>query len=147
MNESLIELAKRAIACKHWRWMPGMLGWRVTHQNEIVSIRFVNGINNYIELADPSEISNEASPLIGSGHSVSDGWHKTSDILPDLSDPATLGCLIVLVRQAWKSSVAQLSPSLPDAHLWTCYINDDDDHLFREVTEAEALVVALEGAP
>lgn len=67
---------------------------------------------------------------------------------PDLSDPATLGCLLTLVREAWKSPVAQVSPSLPDGHIWTCYINDEaDDRLFRERTEAEALVAALEAAP
>lgn len=81
-------------------------------------------------------------------HAVVDGWHEVSTILPDLRDSATLGCLLLLVREAWKSPVAQVSPSLPDGNLWSCYINDEaEDRLFRERTEAEALVAALEAAP
>jgi hypothetical protein len=58
-----IELARRAVASPHWRWMPGMLtdvGERVT---------------------DP------AVCYLGT--------------LPDLTDPATLGCVLALVRDAW----------------------------------------------
>jgi hypothetical protein len=81
---------------------------------------------------------------------------RDADALPDLSDPATLGCLLALVREAWGCAVI----TSPD------YDYDDDEARqgpnvvgWRAVetvrwmwvgggtTEAEALVVALEGAP
>ena len=122
-----IELARRALACKHWRWMPGM---RQFAGRNFAPYRIVSDI-----YAPPE------------GEAIMDSYDGDS-LLPDLTDPATLGCLLSLVREAWKSPVAQLSPSLPDGYQWTCYINDEEeDRLFREKTEAEALIAALEAAP
>lgn len=105
--ENFEELARRAVACKHWRWMPGML-----YKQAIIQ---------------------------GGG-------------LPDLNDPATLGCLLALVRDAWKN------------HTMSCFF-DHADVAWSEYpwavklvglrvvtgaygqTEAEALVAALEAAP
>ena len=65
------ELAKIAIDCKHWRWMPGML--------------------QVVTPYEPSRSARVVSPvLIG-----------ISGTLPDLTDPATLGCLLSLVRESW----------------------------------------------
>jgi len=78
--ENLEELARRAVACKRWRWMPGMLsakGLRVTRRD---SDGYVVG---YYE-----DLSYIAECVAGS--------------LPDLTDPATLGCLLALVRKALK---------------------------------------------
>jgi len=70
--------------------------------------------------------------------------------LPDLDDPATLGCLLALVRAAWHC------PGL------TTYLRDDGWRVARgrtavdaartyqvdaSTTEAAALVAALEAAP
>ncbi|MFM1749791.1 MAG: hypothetical protein RLZZ188_3457, partial [Verrucomicrobiota bacterium] len=69
--------------------------------------------------------------------------------LPDLRDPATLGCLLALVREAWGD------PSLSvlfdhDGCKW-CVGRWEDDGLALRCrpadTEAEALVAALEAAP
>ena len=121
MTNELTDLARRAVACKGWRWMPGMLWCEQTS----------------LGLSKQRLLDYEI-----------DGFPAYYGCLPDLSDPATLGCLLTLVREAWKSPVAQVYPSLPDGHIWTCYINDEaDDRLFRERTEAEALVAALEAAP
>lgn len=108
MTNELASLDRRAVACKGWRWLRGMLRHDDYH-------------------------------YIGSG--LWARWSDTAAVVtalhmpeqyPDLSDPATLGCLLTLVREAWKSPVAQVSPSLPDGHIWTCYINDEaDDRLFR----------------
>jgi hypothetical protein len=59
----LIELGRRAVACKGWRWLPGMR----TDLRERVP-----------EDDDPYD-------------SHPDSW---ADAIPDLSDPATLGCLV-----------------------------------------------------
>jgi hypothetical protein len=70
------------------------------------------------------------------------------DDLPDLTDPATLGCLLALVREAWREPtlcvawagggwyVVQLIRRSVDALRW-----------IDTATEAEALVAALEAAP
>jgi hypothetical protein len=83
-----------------------------------------------------------------------DAWASTTAV-PDLTDPATLGCLLALVREAW-GCVVVTSPDY-----------DEDDEGCQEPTvvgwravetvrwmpvgegktEAEALVVALEAAP
>lgn len=62
-------------------------------------------------------------------------------ILPDLADPATIGCLLDIVREAHSSLQS------------TEYIGDGDPvnpwrwGSFRGTSEAESLVNALEGAP
>lgn len=136
------DLARRAVACKGWRWMPGMLaihpnwrGYRVSH----VGLTGMHGACRY------------ASPMGGVEWAVVPLPVPTSsDVLPDLTDPATLGCLLALVREAWGDPALSVTAgygkdrkvewdvehphpdSLPEA-LWTYFD-----------TEAEALVAALE---
>ena len=84
--------------------------------------------------------------------------HEVGVWLPDLSDPATLGCLLALVREAWGCHVhlrrwASPAPDMSgrDRSTW-----EPVDGLGRRLvagprvlcdTEAEALVAALEAAP
>jgi hypothetical protein len=66
----------------------------------------------------------------------------TNRALPDLTDPATVGCLLALVREAWGD---QMMFAFPDAFpdRWTVVDVDIGHH----ETEAAALVAALEAAP
>jgi hypothetical protein len=80
--------------------------------------------------------------------------------LPDLRDPATLGCLLALVRDAWPTAPATTarytcySPERGSYSSWACtYWQPDADspHVGAWIhapgeTEAEALVAALEAA-
>lgn len=104
------ELAKRAVTCKHWRWMPGMLT--------------INGTRI------------QRTPNV----EITAAW-------PDLDDPATLGCLLALVREA-RSEPWYHPAALGDASdlLW---VSAQPSHMrqTRYTTEAEALVAALEAAP
>jgi hypothetical protein len=117
MTEEQIALARRAVACRGWRWMPGMkltTGLRITES--LVPFTF-------------------------------------SVDLPDFQDPATLGCLLALVREAWGSNqcFVRCDPSwfvlcrTPPAQ--AAKIGHGWSGPFTGATEAEALVAALEAAP
>jgi len=122
--ENLEELARRAIACKRWRWMPGMLsekGLRVTRRDS----------DGYV---------------VGYYENLSYIAECVSGTLPDLSDPATLGCLLALVREAWKDPqvhVVKLAYGFMGWQAW----NADRDIAAKCGSEVEALVAALEVAP
>ena len=114
-------LARNAVACKHWRWCPGMLPLVLDDEGDwVAGCR----LDSYQE----------------------ETRYPLPNALPDLDDPATLGCLLALVRRAWER------PSLHVEHFW-----NDPVSFWRVLgpeklvvgsgnTEAEALVSALEYA-
>jgi hypothetical protein len=103
------ELAKRAGACKHWRWMPGMAYWRQC---------------NRYRTEDDTRVTYDEACLL------------------DISDAATLGCLIHLVREAWGDHCLHVRP---EGGQWRVWGIEPGAHVY--LTEAEALVAALEAAP
>ena len=77
---------------------------------------------------------------------VRDGWEwddSKGPILPDLTDPATLGCLLALVREAWMCP--KVSVRYEMGRIWRC-VHQDGAWLGEGKSEAEALVAALEAA-
>ena len=131
---SIEDLGRRATACKHWRWMDGMT---------------VHGLPTY------RVVSNNCD-----GHTYrTDGYDSDSlrDCVPDLSDPATLGCLLALVGEAWNAcriSVCFSAYAPDETKRWSVPISffkeqRDLVHVpsFYGSTQAEALVAALEAAP
>jgi hypothetical protein len=118
-------LARRAVACPRWRWMPGMVttyGQRIARADAYgYAVAYTSG--GHLQMVE-------------------------ADALPNLTDPATLGCLLALVREAWREPtlsvawagggwyVVQLIRRSVDALRW-----------IDTATEAEALVAALEAAP
>jgi hypothetical protein len=139
MTDEMIALGRRARACKGFRWLPGMR-WIVTR---------VAPLEDY------------AGRIVDGGRRAPDGPG-----LPDFSDPATLGCLLALVRVAWRSPTVYVRQSttrrVSDGVIaWeVCDLWLDAEArralgVPREgsvgcwgyANEAEALVVALEGAP
>jgi hypothetical protein len=132
MTEEQIALARRAVACKGWRWMPGM---RVLLAPDIVGRVLDNGSVVY-----------DGTP----------GYRIAVGELPDLTDPATLGCLLARVREAWGAprALVRLSANGKSFHVfdvdrvtmggnWAAFLCGDRNHR----TEAHALVAALEAAP
>lgn len=74
------ELAKQLVASPHWRWMPRMVD--------------TTG-RTFMEYADCGEGVWLWVPFDGCEHLPIEGR------LPDLDDPATRGCLLALVLEAW----------------------------------------------
>lgn len=120
-------LAKRLIACKHFRWMPGMHDtWgRCAVCDAAGGVRWVNPYNP----ADQHE---------------PDHW-------PALTDPGTLGCLLALVAEAYGVTLNDVHVVRTTGMVWSVWIFRADDSSYRvathEPSRAEALVVALEAAP
>ena len=129
MTDEYLALGKRAADCKHWRFTPGMrvqypdgAALRIQDMAEVVAFFGVRAVGRALAGA-----------------------------LPDISDAATVGCLLQLVRDAWGGHAQVCDPemsTMEDGTDWmvlTCRKGGVGS--FFGVTEAEALVVALEAAP
>ena len=124
-------LARRAVACKRWRWMPGM-SWVVYR---LAPLEPVSGRVADTRPRDSGDVRPHA--------------------LPDLSDHATVGCLLALVREAWDDEwLACKGDYSPHGSTWIVYSGKPHGRGFllrvagtRYPTEAAALVAALEAAP
>lgn len=117
------DLGRRAVACKHWRWMPGM---RIMDSGE-ERYRIVWVFGDWMYCDNDVRF-----------------YPPYADITPDLTDPATLGCLLHLVREAWGYVEHSYTwePSDNDPY-WTVWCGAT---YFEGHTEVEALVAALEAA-
>jgi len=122
------ELARRFVACKGWRWVAGMLatdGWRVAgREGDLI--------------------------LWGRGREVT-GLSVRSETNgnPDLSDAATRGAILELVRGAWGDPLAYVGYFAPHWKVIGSHQNKTETPaswgclLGRGDTEIEALLAAL----
>jgi hypothetical protein len=129
--DNLEQLGLRAVACKHWKWLGGM------------------------RVVSPAEHSGATGYTVR----VESGYVAKSGEYPDLTDTATLGCLLALVREAWNDPTLGLfaargGRSGRPARVWAfggCrprrrgWENSIASAFFG--SEIEALVSALEVAP
>ena len=135
MTGEMEALARRAVACRGWRWMPGML----SDHGRIVEINVYGLLVGYTT-GIILKSGNQGWPR---------GWEASASLrLPDLTDPATLGCLLALVREAWGDPGMFVRPRgskmRPD---WAVFTGANSDIVCASLSEAEALVAALEAAP
>jgi hypothetical protein len=119
MNSKNMELGLRAIGCEGWKWMSGMNAVIPPHDD-------VCGYS--YRLTETSRVN------FGKAY-------------PDLEDPATLGCLLSLVRKAWGPVVFVF----PDTgwYVQRAKLPNGGGGISLGIcanSEAEALVMALEAA-
>ena len=132
MSSDNTELARRAVACKRWRWMPGML--------TLSGSRIVGETRSAFVFSSPVD--------------------DAATELPDLTDPATIGCLHHLACEAYNAFQIRVQVSVApdmsgrDHATWTAV--DARGHRvagggFRTTSRADlmadGLVAALEAAP
>ena len=126
------DIGARFVACRRWRWLPGMvdtLGNRMDDDGWPSYSTIDHGASGVVEVAT---------------WTLPAPWGA----VPNVEDPATLGCILALVREAWGAPFGQVSPALMDGAWWTFYANKPDgDCAIVGKTEAAALLAALEAAP
>ena len=107
MTDDMMELARRAVACEGWRWMPGIL--RLS---------------------------------------------SVSPAMPDLTDPATLGCVLALVAERHGVNMEDVYTSKVGGGGWSVWVVDGEEQRcawpqwrVTYSTRRAALVAALEASP
>ena len=157
------DLARRAVAFPRWRWMPGMLthsthagGFPCCPAGTPIRVDTLSALEDCVVermfgpiTPEPSHHHPDFERLCAPHDAdMEAAWAR---VLPDLTDPATLGCLLALVREAWKDPGATCAPVVSgQIHLEDWEIVWYAPHLDREIrgaTEASALVAALLAAP
>ena len=159
MTEEQKALARRAVACKGWRGMPGMRAVGRYPDYPVRVHAFGENVRDTDDMQQPEPWGwQQPTPY---GDSIFPGPY-----LPDLTDPATLGCLLSLVREAWRCPTVYVRQSttrrVSDGALaWeVCDLWLDAEACralgvdrqgsvgsWGHASEAEALVAALESAP
>lgn len=124
------QIARRVVACEGWRWMRGML-CLTDEDGYAARILHVGLTDRQSETADSYD----------GGGIITRGCIREGS-LPDLTDPATLGCLLALVRDAHRDAFMAAGNDGSDWVVRDC----DGYEVCRGTSERAVLVAALEVA-
>lgn len=137
-----IDLGRCAVACPRWRWLKGTLGQRRDDFGRSWA-RVLSLCGGSVRYEETGEHGRYTPTVDGSSFSAAH--------IPDLRDPATLGCLLALVEEAHGFPVCAYQPRISHGHGWLVEsVHDHGERLATDKiceTRAEALVRALETAP
>lgn len=162
MSDDMIELGKRAVASKWWRWMEGMRDQRGRILDEPPERNCYSewGVDCHEWQADSAWGINQCDRHKGkeARYMILDGDEELSVVfmdgaIPDLEDAATLGCLLARVRYVWDNPrlvAIYCEPANPgQSEGWAVQCADNRMPVGGEgyASEAEALVAALEAEP
>ena len=144
-SKSDTDMERRALACKRWRWMPGM---RDTHGCRVVDVAHGElRLHDWSTYADPRHGQDYWGTVEVTTISESD--------VPDLDDPATLGCIEHgLLPAAWPGCAIKVmrytTPSgavFADVYVHDYKLPSNERFAVVYVPIGEALIAALEAAP
>lgn len=124
-------LARRAVACRHWRWMPGMRA-----DIRLARVVAVDEDGRACASKEGKAMFVDPEDYVYSVWLAAEWLDDMGDALPDLTDPATLGCLLEIYDQTRKRRIC------PDVVYTFAAVYG----LTHQKT-IEALVAALEAAP
>ena len=99
------EIAQRVVDCKHWRWLPGMRALDSSGEEH------------------PARVIDHRRSVVYEDNdgAIHEGVVSRSDV-PDLTDPATLGCLRHLAAKAygaWDIVIqVDIAPRMEGTHGW-----------------------------
>lgn len=156
MTDEQTAPACRAVACKGWRWLPGMRTPEVLQAPPWTLPLWDNAVVLTAHEGEPVRVCT----ILGKVRDLHPG------AVPDLTDAATLGCLLALVRETWRcptvyvrqSTTRRVSDGVIAWEVCDLYLDAEACRALgvpREGSvgswghgsEAEALVAALESAP
>ena len=147
MTEEQIALARRAVACKGWRWMSGMAieGLTMTSTHGLIVVPY----GRVLDMRDDDGMQMvSVSEYLYDDEGVPE--YRWADLthVPDITDPATLGCLIALARELYKEPRLAVVPNGAGWSVSRVWLRSPHDRVAGVYAlEAEALVAALEAAP
>lgn len=122
LNEDHIQLAKRAVACKNWKWIPGMRA-------------LVEGLSPLRVLSEDTVVVEKTG-----------AWYHLVTLsnlkIPDFSDLTTACCMLGLVREVRRD---QTICTDFDQSVWSV-ITSDGITIGYGQTEIESLIDALEAS-
>ena len=159
LTEYGLIFGKRATACKHWQFLPGCAAWFADNTDDGKQLRVVGLPWHAAESPDdrPAADTGRVQVVCVTGHDSTQPISRVAplnDLIPDFSDPATLGLLLHCVRMAWgdKTLHAIQSEYKTGVVEWDIHPLVREDRLsyhrtFTGASEVEALLAALEAAP
>jgi len=122
MPDDLLPLSRLFVALPRWRWRPGMLATNGTDKLRITE------------------------DMLGAFEVL--GLHWCKDLVPVPDDPATLGAILGLVREARNDPGIHAAPAAEHpVTWWWAYTGKGLGPIGSGPSEPAALYEALEGAP